>query len=247
MDRALYIAATGARELMKRQDVQTHNLSNALTPGFRAEIAAQRTAPVVGGAGMRTRAYAVESTPGADMKPGAMIATGRDLDVAVQGDGWFVVRGQDGSEAYTRAGSFQQTPDGTLVDTAGRPVMSATNEPIVLAPNTKVEINPDGSISSIPDNDRVQAAVVGNLKLVNPPVASLERGGDGMFRLRQGGQAPAAQEVRVAKGMVESSNVNSVDTMVNMIAASRHFDMQVQLMQNTDRNQQAATQILSMT
>ena len=246
MDRALFIAATGARELMRRQDIQTNNLSNALTPGFRAEIAAQRTAPVIGGAGLRTRAYAVESTPGADLAPGAMVATGRGLDVAIQGNGWFVVRGNDGTEAYTRAGGFQVSADGALVDNAGRPVVSANGEPTVLPPNSKVEINPDGSISSIPDTDLAQAAVVGNLKLVNPPADTIVRGGDGLFRLKAGGQAPQSNQVLLASGMIESSNVNAVDTMVTMISAARHFDMQVQLMQNTDQNQKAATQILSL-
>jgi flagellar basal-body rod protein FlgF len=246
MDRALFIAATGARELMRRQDVQTNNLSNAMTPGFRAEVAAQRTAPVIGGAGLPTRAYAVESTPGADLAPGAMIATGRTLDVAVQGEGWFVVRSNDGTEAFTRSGSFQQSADGALVDNAGRPVIGSNNQPVVLPINSRVEINEDGSISSIPNDDRIQAAIVGDLKLVNPPAASVTRGGDGLFRLTAGGVAPNVDGVRVAGGMLEGSNVNSVETMVTMISAARHFDMQVQMMQKTDQNQQAATQILSL-
>lgn len=247
MDRALYIAATGARELMRRQDVQTNNLSNALTPGFRAEIAAQRTAPVVGGPGLRTRAYAVESTPGADMSAGAMMATGRELDVAIQGEGWFAVRTADGGEAYTRAGGFQTTADGMLVDVAGRSVLDPNGEPILIPPDTKVQVNTDGSIASVPEVDRVQAAQIASLKLVNPPGNTLARGADGLFRLRQGGIAPAADGVRVAGGMLEGSNVNAVETMVGMIAAARHYDVQIQLMQNTDQNQRSATQILSMT
>ncbi|MDX3904110.1 MAG: flagellar basal-body rod protein FlgF [Pigmentiphaga sp.] len=246
MDRALYIAATGARELMRRQDIQTNNLSNALTPGFRAEVAAQRTAPVIGGAGLRTRAYAVESTPGADLSAGPMMATGRDLDVAIQGDGWFAVRTPDGGEAYTRAGGFETTPEGMLVDPAGRPVLDPNGEVIMIPPDTKVQVNADGSISSVPEVDRVQAAQIANLKLVNPPANAVERGPDGLFRLRQGGVAPMAQEVRVAGGMIEGSNVSAVDTMVEMIAAARHYDVQIQLMQNSDQNQRAATQILSM-
>jgi flagellar basal-body rod protein FlgF len=68
-----------------------------------------------------------------------------------------------------------------------------------------------------------------------------------LFRLKAGGEAPQSDQVLLASGMIESSNVNAVDTMVTMIAAARHFDMQVQLMQNSDQNQRAATQILSMT
>src|SRR5690606_5769314 len=115
------------------------------TPGFRAEIAAQRTAPVVGGAGLRTRAYAVESTPGADFTQGALMATGRPLDVAIQGQGWFSVRGSDGSEAYTRGGSFNLTAEGTLVDNSGRPVLDTTGQMIELPPDTDIVINDNGS------------------------------------------------------------------------------------------------------
>ncbi|GAA4327757.1 flagellar basal-body rod protein FlgF [Pigmentiphaga soli] len=246
MDRALYIAGTGARELMRRQDVQASNLANALTPGFRAEIAAQRTAPVVGGAGMPTRAYAVESTPGADLTPGALMATGRPLDVAVQGSGWFAVRAAGGEEAYTRAGNFAVSPDGMLVDHAGRPVLGVDGAPIAIPPDASVDVNPDGSISSVAANDRVTALVLGQLKLVDPAPGQLVRGGDGLFRLAGGAAAPADPGVRVAPGMLESSNVSAVETMVTMISAARHFDLQVQMMQNTEQNQRAADQLLSL-
>lgn len=247
MDRALFIAGTGARELMRRQDVQTNNLANAQTPGFRAEMAAQRTAPVVGGPGLRTRAYAVESTPSADFTQGSLMATGRPLDVAVQGSGWFSVQAQDGSEAYTRGGSFNITADGMLVDSSGRAVLDTMGQMIALPPDTEVVINTNGSISTVStiNGQRVESLLQTTLKLVNPEPQALERGPDGLFRLKAGGPAPIDDTVRVSAGFLESSNVNAIETMVNMIAASRHYDMQVQLMQNIDQNGQAATQILS--
>jgi flagellar basal-body rod protein FlgF len=246
MDRALFIAGNGARELMHRQDVETGNLANASTPGFRQEIAVQRTAPVIGGPGLRTRAFAVETTPASDMTRGEMSSTGRELDVAIQGEGWFAVRTPDGGEAYTRAGSFNTTPDGTLIDSHGRPVLGNGDQPIVLPPTSKVAINQDGSIAAVSNLDPRDSQQVGSFKLVNPPANTLVRGGDGLFRPRQGGVAQVDPTVQVSSGMLEGSNVNPVDTMVDMIAAARQFDVQVQLMQSSEQNQKAATQILSL-
>ncbi len=244
MDRALFIAGSGARELMRRQDVQSNNLANAMTPGFRQELAAQRTAPVVGGAGLPTRAYAVETTTGADFTEGPIISTNRDLDVAVQGPGWFALQMPDGTEAYTRAGHFNLSAEGNLVDPNGRPVVG-DGGPIQIPEGNQVVIAQDGTVSAVPNGDPAQAAAVGVLKLVNPTPQDLVRGPDGLFRLRQGGEAAADPAVRVASGMLESSNVNAVETMVNMIAAARHYDLQVKMIQTTDQNQRAATQLLS--
>ena len=84
MDRMIYVAASGVRSTMQRQEVLANNLANANTPGFRAETVAFRVAPVTG-PGLPTRAFVAESTPGADFTPGVITTTGRPLDVAVQG------------------------------------------------------------------------------------------------------------------------------------------------------------------
>lgn len=246
MDRSLFIAATGSRELMRRQDIQSNNLANAATPGFRAELASQRTAPVTGGNLLSTRAYAVESSSGADLTPGAMMSTGRTLDVAIQGGGWLAVQTPNGGEAYTRGGSLAVSNNGQLVDSAGRPVVGEGGA-IAIPPDSDVDIAYDGTVTTISQADRAQSQIVGRIKLVNPTRAQLTRGNDGVFRSTNGQVLQRDDTVRLAAGMMEGSNVNPIESMVNMISAARHFEMQTQFIENTKQNQQAATQLLSLT
>jgi flagellar basal-body rod protein FlgF len=242
MDRLVYIAMTGAQQLLQQQAVTAHNLANANTTGFKAEMAAFRTAPVTG-PGLATRAYAVDTTTGADMTPGPLQATGRDLDVAIEGDGLFAVEGRDGTEAYTRAGSFDISPDGEL-RTRGGLVVLGDSGPITVPPEAKISIGKDGTVSaSVAGQAGVN--VVGQLKLVNPEKGVLVKSGDGLFRTRGGAPLAADPEVRVLAGQLESSNVNPVGAMVEMINLARNFELQMKLLQNVDSNEQRATQLLS--
>ncbi|HWI14195.1 MAG TPA: flagellar hook-basal body complex protein, partial [Burkholderiales bacterium] len=122
MDRLIYVAATGATQTLAQQATVAHNLANVGTTGFRAEYNMFRAVPVVG-QGAPTRAFAIDTTVGANFAAGAIQQTGRDLDVAVQGSGWIAVQGADGREAYTRNGNLQLSPNGVLQTREGRPVM----------------------------------------------------------------------------------------------------------------------------
>src|SRR5919106_3684712 len=106
MDRMIYVAMSGAKQMLEQQSVVANNLANASTNGFRAQLSAFRAVEVFG-EGAATRAFVADSTPGADFTPGAIQQTGRDLDVAIEGAGWIAVQTADGREAYTRNGSLQ--------------------------------------------------------------------------------------------------------------------------------------------
>src|SRR3569623_1426908 len=165
MDRLIYTAMTGAKHALEQQATTSNNLANATTTGFRAQIDQFRAVPVQG-AILPTRAFEVDSTSGSDFGSGAIQQTGRDLDVAVQGDGWIVVQAADGSEGYTRNGSQKMDENGMLQTHDGR------NVAIVM----------DGSFSLVPDGAAASVlSSVGRLKLVNPPTAVLVRGYDGLF------------------------------------------------------------------
>src|SRR5574337_1978612 len=110
MDRSLYVAMTGATQILRAQAETSHNIANASTVGFKAEMSAFRGVPVLG-EGMPTRINAVARGSGYDLSAGTLSTTGRDLDVAVQGQGWIAVQSPDGGEGYTRAGDLQLTPD----------------------------------------------------------------------------------------------------------------------------------------
>jgi flagellar basal-body rod protein FlgF len=243
MDRFLYVSMTGAKETLRAQTVNNHNLANASTTGFRADLSAFQSRAVAG-SGYQSRAYATNATVGWDASQGSLMSTGRDLDVGVQGPGWIAVQGPDGREAYTRAGDLRIDPSGVLQNGAGLTVLGEGG-PISVPPHTSLLIGADGTISIVPVGQGPETtSQVGRIKLVNPPAESLVRGEDGLFRTNDGTDAPPDAAVRVTTGVLESSNVNIADAMVNMIELSRHFDLQVKAMRTAEENAAASAQLL---
>ncbi|GAP65244.1 flagellar basal-body rod protein FlgF [Mizugakiibacter sediminis] len=245
MDRSLYVAMTGAAQTMRAQAEVAHNLANAGTAGFKAELSAFRSVPVLGD-GERSRINAVAQGSGWDLGAGPQITTGRDLDVAVQGQGWIAVQAPDGSEGYTRAGGLQISADGLLTTAAGQPVLG-DGGPISVPPYTQLSIGGDGTVSVVPQGQGpATLAVIGRIKLVNPEPAQLVKGGDGLMHLA-GGNAPADAGVRLASGVIESSNVNPSEQLVRMIELARQFEMQVRGIRTADDNARVAAQLLQAT
>jgi flagellar basal-body rod protein FlgF len=223
--------------------VNNHNLANASTTGFRADLEAFQTRNV-SGSGFASRAYATDATIGFDQTQGTLISTQRDLDVGVKGAGWLAVQGPDGREAYTRAGDLRVDASGMLVNASGHPVMGDSG-PLAVPPNASIAIAADGTVSIVPLGQGPETmAQVGRLKLVNPPADALARSDDGLFRMIDGSDAPADANVQVAAGVLETSNVNIADAMVNMIELSRNFDLQVKAMRTAEENAAAAAQLL---
>ena len=246
MDRFLYISMSGAKETLRAQTVNNNNLANASTTGFRADLSAFQSRAVAG-SGHASRAYATNSTTGWDQTQGALTTTGRDLDIGVQGAGWIAVQASDGREAYTRAGDLRIDPSGLLMNGAGHQVLG-DGGPMTVPPHSSVLIGADGTISIVPLGQGPETtALVGRIKLVNPPVETLSRGEDGLFRTQDGGDAPADANVRVSSGVLESSNVNIADAMVHMIELARHFDLQVKAMRTAEDNGAASAQLLRST
>ena len=177
MDRILYTAMSGAKQSMDQQSVVSHNLANVDTAGFRAQLHAMRAVPVQGEAALATRASVAATTPGTDFSPGPMTTTGRELDVAIDGNGWIAVQAPDGSEAYTRRGDLQVDGDGLLM-IAGRPVIGEGG-PIVVPLGSQLSVGADGTLSAIGPGEAPGALVdVGRIKLVDPQAQLLRRGDD---------------------------------------------------------------------
>ena len=246
MDRMIYTAMTGAQQSMQLQSVVTHNLSNVDTSGFRAQLHAMRAVPVQSDGVHDTRVATMASTPGSDFSPGPVASTGRALDVAVDGQGMLAVQTPEG-EAYTRRGDIQIDGDG-LMTIVGRPVLG-DGGPIQVPLGAQVSIGADGTVSAIgagEDSDAI--APVGQLKLVNAEDEQLVRGEDGLFRGagEAPGALPAAEDIGIASGALEGSNVSAVDAMVSMIDVSRRYDMQMKAISTADENAQRANSLLQM-
>lgn len=245
MDRMLYVAMTGASETLRAQTVNNHNLANVSTTGFRADLAAFQSR-AVDGTGFASRVYATNGTTGWDNQSGALLSTGRDLDIAINGKGWIAVQGPDGKEAYTRAGNLQVDATGQLMTATGRPVLG-DGGPINIPPYTSIFFARDGSISVVAQGQAPDTtSTVGRIKLVNPPEADLQRGDDGLFRTRDGSEAPPEAAVQIGSGMLESSNVNTAEAMVNMIELARQFEMQVKAIRAAEENAAAASQLMKV-
>jgi flagellar basal-body rod protein FlgF len=244
MDRMIYLSMSGAKATLQRQDVLAHNLANASTSGFRPELQAFRAVPVQG-SGASTRVYALESTPGYDATPGPVSATGRNLDVAVQGKSWLAVQALDGTEAYTRAGSFNISADGILTSSQGLPILNEAGAPVSVPAGSDVNFGVDGVINLSQAGRPLAAA--GRLKMVTPTAEQpLQRSADGLFRSRDGEPLPADRTAKLASGALESSNVNPVEAMVGMISAARQFEAQMRLIQTAEANDKSATQLLGI-
>ena len=167
IDRFAFTAMTGAKHAMGQLATTTHNMANLQTPGFREMLSMFRAVPV-DGASADSRAFVVDSTPGADWAHGSVTPTGNPLDVAIQDQGLFAVLDADGQEAYTRAGKFQLNAQGILVTTAGHKVLDDQGRMIQFPLGSKdIQIQANGSIWVTLEGQLTETAVA-RLKLVNP-------------------------------------------------------------------------------
>lgn len=228
MDRLIRTSLTGLRAAMSRQTVTANNLANASTAGFRAEMSAAQTL-WMDAQGARPLAQANGHVIGADMSAGTVNQTGRDLDVAMQGDALLAVQAEDGSEAYTRRGDLQISASGLVTTGDGRPVLGE-NGPLTLPPADTVRIADDGMVWIVPvGGDPSQPQQIDRLKLTSPAGSRVRKGVDGLFRVENGGALPSDPTARLTPRALESSNVEVSTALIDMIDASRSWDTQINL------------------
>ncbi|SHH19547.1 flagellar basal-body rod protein FlgF [Ferrimonas marina] len=239
MDKLLYTAVSGATRTLEAQAIRANNLANANTAGFRADLERVQQHQLQG-AGHGTRVLAQTQSAGTLQRAGAMMATGRDLDIAIQGEGWFAVQTEDG-EAYTRAGGFTLNAEGEL-QLDGRPVVGVDG-PIQLPEYRELDIGNDGTVSVLPaDGGLIDE--VGRLKLVNPDAALMTKATDGLMRFDDGLVAPQDEEVQVTNGHLEGSNVHAIEELLASMNLGRQFEVQVKLMKNAETLAQAGNRLV---
>jgi flagellar basal-body rod protein FlgF len=222
VDKLLYVAMSGASENAIAQKAHANNLANVSTNGFQRDLEQARSMPVFGEVNP-SRAYAMSERPGTDFSQGSMVDTGRELDVAVKGDGWMAVQTADGGEAYTRTSSMNIDALGVLRDGKGLPVMGNSG-PIAVPPQQQIEIGADGTISvrSLGESPQVMAQI-DRIKLVK---------GD--------------QSTMVESGFLQSSNVNAVDEMTSVLALSRQFELHIKMMKTAEQDDESMARVLQM-
>lgn len=243
MEPVLYRMMSGSQMGFNKQNIIAHDLANVNTPGFKADLhqAAIQYYQDNSKPGM---AHSHEKTNGIDFSDGDLMTTGRDLDMALQGEAWFAVQDSEGQEAYTRSGAFKLTENGVLVTGSGQQVLG-DGGPISIPPAEKINIGNDGTISIVPlGGDPNSLAVLDRIRLVKLDKASAYKGSDGLVRLQNGAKGTPDPSLTVVTGALEGSNVKPFDQMVNMINAGRQFETHMKIMQTVDENFSRLAQLL---
>jgi flagellar basal-body rod protein FlgF len=239
MDRLGYTAMTAASRTMSSLQIRANNLANVNTPGFRADLE-QATAVTVEGYGYDSRHMALVQNNGVDLTPGALMATGRDLDIAIQGRGLIAVENGDG-EAYTRHGSMQIDADLRLTIN-GRAVIGQ-NGPIVLPEYDSVHIGSDGVVSVKPRGE-ILINEVDRIKLVDIDAGELTKTATGLLIPSDGQEAPVNEDVTLVSGHLEGSNVSSIDQLMASMSLNRLFETQVKMMKAAESLSEAGNRII---
>ena len=246
MDHFVYTAMSGAKQITYAQQSNANNLANARTSGFKQDFAQARAMPVFG-PGLPSRVYAMTERPSSDFTPGALISTGRELDVAMKNENGFLsVLDKNGVESYTRSGELQIDENGLLKTGNGLPVLG-DGGPITIPPSDKIEIGTDGTITVHPEGQpETVTAVVGRLKLVRPELKDMEKNEQGLFVSKNGQPLELAPNAYLVSGMTEGSNVNVISAMTSMIDLSRQYEMQVKMLKIAKELDDSSTQLLRM-
>lgn len=234
MDKLLYIAMSGAKQNMQALSINANNLANAKTTGFKADLAQARSMQAFGD-GQATRVFAMTERASQNFDSGALLTTGRDLDIAIEGEGWFAVQDGSGEVAYTRNGHLRMTADGALETNNGQLVIGDGGPIYLPLPVNNIQINRDGVIMVQPEGAPVSAQEeVARIKLVNPDVRMIVKGQDGLFRSKDGAPIQDDVTVKVLGGTLESSNSSPLSDMTDMIALQRQFEMQLKMMKTAE-------------
>ncbi|HPI94012.1 MAG TPA: flagellar basal-body rod protein FlgF [Deltaproteobacteria bacterium] len=225
MDQGMYTAAAGAIAMEERLNIISNNVANLNTIGFKKDhISFQQFSKVLDTSMLAQGQYQVipidviALNPSIDVTPGAPMETGSPLDVAITGEGFFVVNTDDGPR-YTRAGSFQLTTDNALVTTQGYRVQGEGGDISIdtSTGNGVIGIDTTGKIT-YDDTD------VDTLQVVRIPPEALVRKGNNLFDVKAGYTPEPVENPSMTQSYLESANVEPVKEMVEMIATQRAYD-----------------------
>ena len=240
MDALIYTAMSGADRALRAQQVHANNLANIETGGFRANLEVSTAQPLQNGYGYDDRHMTQTQSSAVGTRTGAIKETGRDLDVAVTGNGFLAVQWQNG-EAYTRAGAMDLDETGALTIN-GRPVLGEGG-PITIPEHTSLSIGADGTISiQVPGTAQMQT--VDKLKLVNAESGELTKNEAGLIVARSGEDLQADPTVRLRDRHLEGSNVSAVEEMVATMSLNRSFEMQMKVFKASDSMTESGNRLL---
>ncbi|WP_420605835.1 flagellar basal body rod protein FlgF [Novosphingopyxis sp.] len=245
MDRMIHLSLRAMQGVMNRQTAIAHNMANADTTGFRAEIVSAQ-AQYIHGEGLQSRATPNEYVLAADMNPGAVKETGRPLDIALGGQSLLAVQAPGGDEGYTRRGDLMMNESGLLTTGDGHPVLGEGG-PLVVPPADTIRIAEDGGVWIVPKGgDPNQPQQIDHLRIVSPKGSEIVKGEDTLFRVKNGGALPSDPDARLQSGALEGSNVNMTQALVDMIETSRAYEAQVKLLTTAKEMDDGGASVMQM-
>lgn len=241
MDALIYTAMSGAERALRGQQVHANNLANAETAGFRANMELSAAQSLQKGYGYDDRHMSQLQANAVSTRQGALKSTGRDLDVAVSGDGFFTVQGPTG-EAYTRAGALTIDATGQLM--SGHFPVLGEGGPITVPQYTRLAIGQDGTVS-IQQPGTALMQTIDKLKLVKAEASELTKNEAGLLVARNGQPLPTDATVLIRSGHLEGSNVSAVEEMIATMSLNRTFEIQMKMLKASDTMDEAANRLVS--
>lgn len=250
MDRLIYTALSAMNASMDRQRAVANNLANASTPGFRAEVFAV-TSATLDDPRLEARALARGMVRGADMGTARINSTGQPLDLAVQGKALLAFQDPQGTEVYSRRGDLRVAASGVLENGEGLAVLGVGGGPITVPRGFAISVAEDGTVlASDPAAPNVAAQVVDQIKLVSPEGSRLAKGIDSFLKVvgggGEGGVLPPDPTARVTSGALEGSNVETAETLVQMIDAQRAFEQRARIIKTARDLDEAGSRLMSI-
>jgi flagellar basal-body rod protein FlgF len=247
MDRLIYTAMTAMNAAMDRQRVVANNLANASTPGFRQEIFAVTPATLKDGS-LEARAMARGNVRGADMRTARVVPTGNPLDVALEGKALIAYQSPDRQgEIYSRRGDLRVAASGVLENGEGLAVLGEGGTPITVPPGFSISLAADGTVlASDPAAPNAAAEAIDRIRLVNPEGSPLAKGIDSFLKVPNGGVLPPDPTARLTPGALEMSNVETADTLVQMIEAQRAFEQRAKIIATAGTLDEAGSGLMAL-
>lgn len=230
MDRLTQVALNSMRLMTENQKITTSNLANSSSIGFQRDMSDNLGSVYLKSQNsVEDRVFGTRGENGIDTSRGQMIPTDNSLDVAVEGQGYLVTQTPKGDQTLTRRGDMKVGVDGFLRNGDGN-LMIGGGGPINIPPYKKIEVGSDGTISILPLGDEGTILTpVGRLQLVSTPAQNLSRGLDSFIRPKDGQIPQPDPNIKLNSKVLESSNVNTVDTLVSLVEHSRSYDIKVKL------------------
>ncbi len=249
MDKSIFTALNSMQILKNNQSVISQNLSNTNVVGYKKDIQANFGSVYLDREkGIDPRVFAFSEVGAFDNSQGPLNPSERKLDLAIDGDGFFIVKPEGGKLALSRRGDLKVGIDGTLRDNAGAQIFSVDLEPIEIPPYRNISIADDGIITIEPLNaEPGEQVVVGQIASTKgSEEVKLVKSLDGFIRTEDGGIPEPDQQSRIVSGFLEGSNVKSVDELVSGIEQSRSYEINVKFITTAKELDEAGSSLMRM-